>query len=59
MTNARYHHTSYFRGYVSKKRYPDGQKEQYNGRFGKGYTIKYHNTKSTTYAFIAYYVEEN
>lgn len=58
MSKARYHHTSLFRGYVSKKRYPDGLKEAYKGRFGKGYTIKYHNPNSTMYAFVEYYIFE-
>lgn len=49
-------HTSLCRGYVSVK--SEGIKNEYNGRFGKGYTIKTHNPNSTRYCFITYYVKE-
>ena len=55
MTNAKYHHTSLTRGYVSVKAH-DGIKEPYKGRFGEGYTIKRHNPRSTSYCFIEYYI---
>lgn len=50
------HHTSFKRGYISRK-LKDGIIEEYSGRFGKGYTIKKPNFKSTHYYFISYYVK--
>lgn len=55
-TTIKFHHTSMSRGYVSKKAI-EGIKEEYNGRFGKGYTIKTNNPNSTRYCFISYYTE--
>lgn len=55
----KYSHTSLFRGYVSVKAEPEGIKEPYSGRYGKGYTVKHHNPKSTNYALISYYIERN
>ena len=54
MKNYKEHHTSLSRGYV---RVGQKIKEEYNGRFGKGYTIKRHNPNSTQYCYITYYVE--
>lgn len=51
------HHTALCRGYVSRK---GGTViiEEYNGRFGKGYTVKTANYLSTNYCYITYYIEE-
>jgi hypothetical protein len=54
MKNYKEHHTSLTRGYVKVNQQI---KEEYNGRFGKGYTIKRHNPNSTQYCYITYYVE--
>ena len=51
------HHTALTRGYVSKKIKTTKPKE-YNGYFGKGYTVKSHNSRSTRYCYITYYVEK-
>lgn len=50
------HHTALIRGYVSVK-VSHGICTPYNGRFGKGYTVKRHNPSSTRYALITYYIE--
>lgn len=55
MKEMRLHHVALTRGYVSVKAV-DGIKEDYEGRFGKGYTVKRHNPDSTRYCFIEYYV---
>lgn len=52
---ARYHHTALTRGYVSVKE-TNGIKEPYKGKFGKGYTVKRHNSNSTFYCYIDYYI---
>ena len=52
-----FHHTALTLGYVSVKNM-EGIKEEYNGKFGKGYTVKRHNPESTRYCFIDYYVEQ-
>ncbi len=49
------HHTALCRGYVSVKN--NDKPEPYDGRFGKGYTVKSHNPTSTRYCFITYYVK--
>lgn len=49
------HHTSLCLGYVSKKA-TEGIRERYKGRFGEGFTVKFHNPSSTKYCFISYYV---
>lgn len=54
MKNYKEHHTSLTRGYVKVNQ---EVKEEYNGRFGKGYTVKRHNPNSTQYCYITYYVE--
>lgn len=51
------HHTALTRGYVSVKN-TEGIKEQYNGKFGTGYTVKHHNPNSTRYCFVEYWVAE-
>ena len=48
-------HTSTFRGYVSRK--SEGIVEKYNGKFGKGFTLKSPNFDSTSVAYITYFVE--
>lgn len=47
-------HTSYFRGYVSRK--TDGYIEPYKGRFGTGFTHKEPNKNSSVYSFVTYYL---
>lgn len=49
------HHTALTRGYVSKKEV-NGIVEAYEGRFGKGYTVKRNNPDSTRYCIIEYWV---
>lgn len=53
----RLHHTALFRGYVSRKA-PEGIKEPYNGRYGKGYTVRKPNWNSTQYSIVEYWIEE-
>lgn len=50
----KYHHTSLFRGYVSRKNPPDPI--PYKGRFGEGYKLERPNYNSTTYSFVTYYI---
>ena len=50
------HHTSLLRGYVSRKN-KSGIIEKYDGRFGKGYTIKKPNYQSTKYIFVEYWIK--
>lgn len=57
MKKAIFHHTALCKGYVSVK-CDNGIKEPYNGRFGKGYTIKRHNPNSTRFCFVSYYLYE-
>lgn len=54
MANIEYHHTSWARGYVSRK--TDGYIEPYKGRFGIG--VKYHvpSWSSTVYHLVSYYL---
>lgn len=52
----KFHHKSYYRGYVSRK--IEGIVERYNGKFGKGYVVRSPNVDSTTYSFITYYIEQ-
>ena len=56
MTNTKLRHTALTRGYVSIK--SAGIKEEYNGRYGKGYTVKTYNPNSTRYCYISYYIEQ-
>ena len=49
------HHTALCKGYVSVKKNSEEPKP-YVGRFGKGYTVKSHNSESTRFCFITYYV---
>ena len=49
------HHTSLYRGYVSRKT-PEGIAEKYDGKFGKGYVIRRPNWQSTGYSYITYYI---
>lgn len=54
MKNYKEHHTALTGGYVKV-----GQsiKEAYEGKFGKGYTVKTHNYDSTRYCHITYFIE--
>ena len=49
-----YHHTSYFKGYVSRRE--AGYIENYRGHFGVGFAVRSPNRHSTTYSFVSYYV---
>ncbi len=49
-------HTSYHRGYVSRK--SDGIIKPYSGRYGNGYIVLSPCWVSTTYCYITYYVEK-
>lgn len=57
MKKIKLHHTALTRGYVSVKEV-NGIKENYNGKFGTGYTIKRNNPNSSRYCYIDYYVED-
>lgn len=48
-------HTSYKRGYVSRK--IDGIVSGYDGRFGKGFVVSAPCFKSTQFCYVTYYVE--
>ena len=50
------HHTAMKSGYISRKS-KDGIIEEYNGRFGKGFTVSKPNFESTRYYFISYYIK--
>lgn len=53
-------HTSYVRKYVSRKAYKglefEGEVSEYEGRFGKGYTVDRPNWNSRKYSFRTYYI---
>lgn len=55
----KYHHSARCLGYVSRKK-PEGELENisYNGRFGKGVTIKTPAYDSTRYCYREYYIFE-
>jgi len=62
LKNTKLHHTSLFRGYVSRKPKADGTfgyEVPYNGRFGIGFTRRLPNQCSTTYSFIEYHILED
>jgi hypothetical protein len=48
------HHSSWHRGYVSRK--GDGVVREYSGKFGKGYILESPSWKSTNYDLITYYI---
>ena len=50
----KYHHTSLCRGYISTK--SKGLIEGYSGKFGTGVTFKEHNSRSSRYCYISYYI---
>lgn len=54
-----YHHRARCMGYVSRK-HPEGQLENlnYNGRFGRGVTIKVPAWDSSRYCYREYYIFE-
>ena len=53
----RLHHTSYARGYVSRKAdYDSLPAVPYKGRFGTGYTVDLPSYESTQYCRRQYYV---
>lgn len=52
----RLHHTALRAGYISRKN-KSGIIEEYDGRFGKGFTVSKPNFKSTRYYHISYYVK--
>ncbi|MBO7132262.1 hypothetical protein J6V85_03355 [Candidatus Saccharibacteria bacterium] len=56
--NYKLHHTSYKKGYVSRK-LTDNEiiAKEYNGRFGKGYTVLTPAYNTTNYCLINYYIE--
>lgn len=51
------HHTSLTRGYVSVKE-TSGIKVPYKGRFGEGYKLLTHNSNSTRYCYVSYYINK-
>ena len=59
LTDDRYylHHTSYYKGYVSRKaEYDDLPVHPYKGRFGEGYTVDLPSYESTQYCRRQYYI---
>lgn len=51
------HHTSYYKGYVSRKaNYAHLPVTPYKGRFGSGYTVDLPSYQSTRYCRRQYYV---
>lgn len=50
------HHTSLKGGYISRKN-KSGIIEEYDGRFGKGFTVSKPNYESSRYYYISYYVK--
>ena len=55
-SNAKYHHTAKFLGYVSRK--IECELFLYKGRFGTGFIVAYPNYKSTLYCYIDYFIVE-
>lgn len=53
-TGKKLYGTAVWKGYVSVKN--NEEPKPYEGRFGKGYTVKSHNSESTRFCFITYYV---
>ena len=51
----KYSHTSWARGYVSRKK-PEGHLIEYEGRFGTGYCWHTPSWRSTNYHRVAYYI---
>lgn len=51
-----FHHTSLCRGYQSVK---EDKIVGYSGRFGKGYAVYSHNSSSTRFCYVSYYVKNN
>jgi len=49
------HHTSLFRGYVSRTSI-ESEPSEYHGRFGDGFTMVSPNWDSTNYSYITYYI---
>ena len=53
------HHHATTRGYVSRKADIDElPAKPYNGKFGKGYTVKTPRWDSTQYCYIEYWIEK-
>lgn len=50
------HHTSYARGYVSRKKGAERRIDKYEGKFGKGYTIYTPAYNTTNYCLKTYYI---
>lgn len=54
LQNTRYHHTSWARGYISRK--TNGYIIPYKGKFGIGYAWHRPSWHSTTYHLVSYYI---
>ena len=52
-----YSHTSLSNGYVRKN--ATYITRPYKGRFGEGFTVTSHNSNSSRYCYISYYVEKS
>lgn len=51
------HHTSYARGYVSRKmKWSELEGEEYKGKFGEGFKVYSPNFNSTNYCYVTYYI---
>ena len=55
--NAKFHHTSTFSGYVSRKK--EHEIFEYNGRFGSGYVVAYPSMRGTLFLDIDYFITES
>lgn len=54
------HHEAYTRGYVSRKSDLDAlPAKEYNGRFGKGYTVDTPSSVSSTYCIREYWIKKD
>lgn len=55
-SNAKYHSSATFPGYVSRKK--ECEIFDYKGRYGTGFVVAYPNYKGTIYCTISYYIIE-
>lgn len=58
MTNGNYklHHRATRRGYVSRRSCP--RVEQYSGKFGTGYIVRFPRYDTSRYHTVEYYIKE-
>jgi len=51
-----WHHTSWAKGYLSRKNGGEHKIYSYDGKYGKGYTVEHPSWESTRYHYISYYI---